>query len=65
MHQDLAEVALPGVLRHYDLPDLMRAVAPRAVRLIDPVGPAQLPVSSDDIAAALRGIDVEVTRQAP
>ena len=31
LHRDLAEIIVPGVLRHYDLPDLVRAIAPRTV----------------------------------
>jgi dienelactone hydrolase len=35
--RNLPEIALPGVLLHYDLPDLVTALAPRRVVMIDPV----------------------------
>jgi hypothetical protein len=34
----LPEIAIPGVLRHYDLPALVRAIAPRPVTITHPVG---------------------------
>jgi hypothetical protein len=36
----LPEIALPGVLQHYDLGDLVTALAPRPVVMIDPVAPS-------------------------
>jgi dienelactone hydrolase len=35
--RNLPEIALPGVLLHYDLPDLVSAVAPHRVVMIDPL----------------------------
>jgi cephalosporin-C deacetylase-like acetyl esterase len=35
--QDLAQSVIPGVLEHYDLDDLVMAVAPRAVTVTDPI----------------------------
>jgi dienelactone hydrolase len=38
--RNLPEIALPSVLLHYDLPDLVSALAPRRVVMIDPVDAA-------------------------
>ncbi|MGH9661620.1 MAG: alpha/beta hydrolase family protein [Bryobacteraceae bacterium] len=41
IHRGLYESIIPGVLKHYDLADLARAVAPRRVRIeasVDPLG---------------------------
>lgn len=37
LHRGLAEIEVPGVLLHYDLPDLVRALAPRPVHITNPV----------------------------
>jgi len=37
LHRNASEVVIPGVLRHYDIPDLVRAIAPRQVEWIHPV----------------------------
>jgi cephalosporin-C deacetylase-like acetyl esterase len=36
IHRDLPEVVIPGVLRHYDLPDLMLALSPVPVMVMSP-----------------------------
>jgi hypothetical protein len=38
MHQNAPEYIVPGVLRHYDIPDLIQAIAPRKVEVFNPVG---------------------------
>jgi hypothetical protein len=38
LHRGLPEIAIPGVLRHYDLPGLVRAIAPRPVTIAYPTG---------------------------
>ncbi len=38
LHSGLPEIAIPGVLRYYDLPALVRAIAPRPVTITHPVG---------------------------
>ena len=35
LHRNLSDVVLPGVLRHYDVGDLLRAAAPRDVVLVN------------------------------
>ena len=39
IHRNLPEIALPGVLLSYDLDDLMLALAPRRLTLINPLDP--------------------------
>jgi dienelactone hydrolase len=39
IHRDLPEIALPGVLRSYDLTDLMVALAPRPLTIVNPLDP--------------------------
>jgi cephalosporin-C deacetylase-like acetyl esterase len=38
--RDLAQSVIPGVLRHYDLDDLVMAIAPRTVVVTDPIDAA-------------------------
>jgi hypothetical protein len=37
LHRNVSEVVIPGVLRKYDVPDLVRAIAPRPVVVVNPV----------------------------
>ena len=43
IHRGVFESVVPGVLRIYDLPELVAAVAPRTVALIEPVDPLGQP----------------------
>jgi cephalosporin-C deacetylase-like acetyl esterase len=44
LHRNLAEIAMPGVLRAYDLGDLMLAIAPAPVTVVNPVDAMGNPV---------------------
>jgi dienelactone hydrolase len=35
LHRNLSDVVLPGVLRHYDVKDLLQAIAPREIVLVN------------------------------
>ncbi|MGC2297439.1 MAG: hypothetical protein WA476_01465 [Acidobacteriaceae bacterium] len=48
MPRDLAQSAIPGVLRHYDLDDLVMAIAPRPVLVIEPLDAAGKRVGNDE-----------------
>jgi cephalosporin-C deacetylase-like acetyl esterase len=37
VHRGVLENVVPGVLRHFDLPDLVKALGPRVARVTDPV----------------------------
>jgi cephalosporin-C deacetylase-like acetyl esterase len=39
LHRGVFEHVIPGVLRHYDLPDLVRMMSPRPVTIIDATDP--------------------------
>ena len=46
LHRNISEVMIPGVLRRYDIDDLVRAISPRPVVMVNPV---------DATGAALNG----------
>ena len=73
IHRDLYETGLYGVLRKYDLDDLMAALGSRAVTVLNPVDPLGLPVrlaefrqycryTSDRLRVAQRGRQEPVTK---
>jgi hypothetical protein len=39
IHRQQWENAVPGALRHYDLQDLVRSIAPRTVKVVEPLDP--------------------------
>jgi cephalosporin-C deacetylase-like acetyl esterase len=53
MTRNLAQSVIPGVLRHYDLDDLLVAIAPRPVSIISPIDGEGNPVASENAAKAL------------
>ena len=44
LHRNMSEIVVPGVLTKYDLPDLIRAIAPRKVTITNPVDATGVPV---------------------
>ncbi len=44
LHKNLSEITIPGVLQHYDVSDLLEAIAPRDVKLLNPVDAIGQPV---------------------
>lgn len=44
VHKNLSEIMIPGVLQHYDVPDLLAAIAPREVTIVNPVDAIGQPV---------------------
>lgn len=67
LHRDASEVLVPGALAHYDLPDLIAAIAPRRVEIIAPVDamgtPTAPPRSAIDVRApGARADEVPRTR---
>jgi dienelactone hydrolase len=49
LHRNLSEITIPGVLNHYDVSELLEAIAPREVRLLNP---------ADAIGQPMRAIQV-------
>lgn len=58
---NMAEVNLPGVLRRYDLPDLMAAVGDR-LTLVNPVSSIGEPLTIQEVAARAPGVSNVVLR---
>ncbi|MBI2685849.1 MAG: acetylxylan esterase [Acidobacteria bacterium] len=52
LHRGVFEHVVPGVLRHYDLPDLARMLAPRPLVIVDSADPMGLPAPLDRVKAA-------------
>ena len=52
LHRGVFEHVIHGVLRHYDLPDLARMLAPRPVAIVDAADPMGIPAPLERIRAA-------------
>jgi len=52
LNRNVSEVVIPGVLRKYDVPDLLRAIAPRPVVVVNPVDGAGAAAPQADAPAA-------------
>jgi len=63
IHRGIWENAVHGALRHYDLPDLAKWMAPRKVQVIDAVDPLGDPVGMEKARALYTG--ATVTRRKP
>jgi hypothetical protein len=46
--RDLPAISVPGVLRAYDLPDVIRALDGRPVEIVAPVDPVGVPLRAAD-----------------
>jgi hypothetical protein len=42
VHENQTSAVVPGILKQFDLPDVLRTLAPRRVTLVSPVTPNQL-----------------------
>ncbi len=49
LHRNLSEITIPGVLTHYDVSELLEAIAPRAVTLLNPVDAIGQPVRPEQV----------------
>jgi len=69
VHRNLPEILLPGVLRHYDVGDLLLALAPRPVTLVNPVDavgqPMRRPELRHYLGAVLDAARIHVLRRGP
>jgi cephalosporin-C deacetylase-like acetyl esterase len=54
LHKNLSEVVIPGVLTRYDTPQLMQAIFPRPIVLINPAGAMGQELRSRIVEEALR-----------
>ena len=56
LHRNLSEVEMPGVLNHYDVGDLLQAITPRTVSIINPVNAMGLPVRDSFVSTELSAV---------
>lgn len=52
IHEGTAEIVVPGVLREFDLPDLVNLIAPRPLLLVDPRAPGGGRASAEEYPRA-------------
>lgn len=64
IHRDVFEQAVFGALKHYDLPVLARALAPRPVWVVNAVDPVGARLASGDVAKVYTG-EVRVRDRRP
>jgi cephalosporin-C deacetylase-like acetyl esterase len=62
LHKNLSEIEMPGVLNHYDVGDLLAAISPRPVSLVNPVNAMGQPVRTHIVSAELAAV-LETDRQ--
>jgi hypothetical protein len=53
LHRNLSEITIPGVLNHYDVGDLLVAIAPRPVTLLNPADAVGQPMRLDQVRQRL------------
>lgn len=63
LHRNISEIAIPGVLAKYDMGDLLAALAPRAVTVINPWDATGAPVSVDQFRREAGGTNVRVLQR--
>ena len=51
LHRNISEIMIPGVLRKYDLPDLLQAIAPRPITIINPQDAAGAVITAEQFQA--------------
>jgi hypothetical protein len=56
LHKNLSEVAMPGVLNHYDVGDLLTAISPRPVFIVNPVNAMGQPVRDLIVSTELSAV---------
>jgi hypothetical protein len=53
LHRNLSEITIPGVLQHYDVSDLLQAISPREVTLLNPADAIGQPMRLDQVRGSL------------
>ncbi|HEY4361319.1 MAG TPA: acetylxylan esterase [Bryobacteraceae bacterium] len=53
LHRNLSEITIPGVLAHYDVSDLLEAIAPRDVSLLNPSDAIGQPMRAEQVRQRL------------
>ena len=49
LHRNLSEITIPGVLKHYDVSELLEAIAPREVTLLNPADAVGQPMRTEEV----------------
>lgn len=60
LHRDISEIMIPGVLAKYDMGDLLAAVAPRSVTVINPSDAAGARITADQFRKATGAANAKV-----
>jgi cephalosporin-C deacetylase-like acetyl esterase len=63
LHKNLSEITIPGVLQHYDVTDLLEAIAPRDVKLLNPVDAIGQPMRADQVRQHLANKNAQLLRR--
>jgi cephalosporin-C deacetylase-like acetyl esterase len=53
LHRNLSEITIPGVLQHYDVGDLLEAIAPRQITLLNPADAIGQPMRLEQVRQSL------------
>lgn len=56
LHKNLSEIEMPGILNHYDTSDLLQAISPRPVSIVNPVNAMGLPVRNSIVNTELSAV---------
>jgi cephalosporin-C deacetylase-like acetyl esterase len=56
LHKNLSEIDMPGVLNHYDVGDLLLAISPRAISIVNAVNPMGQPVRDTIVTSELSAV---------
>ncbi len=63
LHKNLSEITIPGVLQHYDVSELLEAIAPRDVKLLNPVDAIGQPMRADQVRQRLANKNLQLLRR--
>ncbi len=53
IHRNLSEISIPGIVQHYDVGDLLEAIAPRGVNLVNPADALGQPMRTEQVRLRL------------
>ena len=54
-HENTTDMVIPGVIREFDLPDLINCVAPRDVWIVNPITPTGVRIAPDAVVGYEQG----------
>ncbi|MCS6953334.1 MAG: acetylxylan esterase [Bryobacteraceae bacterium] len=65
IHRGVFEQVIPGVLQHYDLPELAASLAPRSVWVVDPIAPVGSVLPLDEARQLYKQPNIKLLRRRP